>query len=326
MKLEDIGFYTLSDERARTASSKSPLSRCELILTDRCNFNCTYCRGLKPEYKGDMPYYQAEQTVRYWLNHGLRNVRFSGGEPTLYPNLKGLVEMCRAGGCEHIAISTNGSASLDYYAELIEAGVNDFSISLDSGCCSIGEKMAGGIPKSWERACRTIEALSPLTYVTVGMVFTEANYDESLEAVKFVDSLNPHDIRVIPAAQYDKALSVLSGLPKGILNKYPILNYRLNNIESGRHVRGLTGMDTHKCRLVLDDMAVVADKHYPCIIYLREQGKPIGDMVSDFREQRAAWYLHHDSIKDEICRNNCLDVCIDYNNKAITHRTNTVME
>jgi molybdenum cofactor biosynthesis enzyme MoaA len=325
MKLEDIGFYTLSDKRAMTASHKSALSRCELILTDRCNFNCTYCRGLKPSYKGDMILSTAYNTINYWLNNGLKNIRFSGGEPTLYPYLKDLIKICKAGGCEHIAISTNGSASLDYYSELIEYGVNDFSISLDSGCCSIGEKMAGGIPKSWDKACIAIEALSSITYVTVGMVFTEDNYNESINAIKFVDSLQPHDIRIIPAAQYDKALNVLSGLSPELLQKYPILNYRIKNIKSGRHVRGIKSSDTKKCHLVLDDMAVVSNKHYPCIIYLREQGNCIGDITENFRIERAAWHANHNSFSDDICRNNCLDVCIDYNNKKEKYENRKVI-
>jgi hypothetical protein len=37
MRLQDIGFYTLSDERAATASSTSRLSRAELILGETCN-------------------------------------------------------------------------------------------------------------------------------------------------------------------------------------------------------------------------------------------------------------------------------------------------
>lgn len=46
MKLEDIGFYTLSDARALSASEYSPLMRCELIVTSRCNFRkkCRYSR------------------------------------------------------------------------------------------------------------------------------------------------------------------------------------------------------------------------------------------------------------------------------------------
>jgi len=44
MDLKEIGFYTLSDDRAKQASETSPLQRCELILTARCNFRCPYCR------------------------------------------------------------------------------------------------------------------------------------------------------------------------------------------------------------------------------------------------------------------------------------------
>lgn len=46
MALDHIGFYTLSDERARASSVSSPLVRCELILTGRCNFRCPYCRSV----------------------------------------------------------------------------------------------------------------------------------------------------------------------------------------------------------------------------------------------------------------------------------------
>ena len=45
MKLEDIGFYTLSDARVMQTSMCSPLWRCELLVTGKCNFSCLYCRG-----------------------------------------------------------------------------------------------------------------------------------------------------------------------------------------------------------------------------------------------------------------------------------------
>jgi len=54
MKLEKIGFYTLSDYRARNVTIKSPIQRGELILTDRCNLKCPYCRGLKKELQGNL--------------------------------------------------------------------------------------------------------------------------------------------------------------------------------------------------------------------------------------------------------------------------------
>ena len=44
--LKNIGFYTLSDERAANVSDTSQMKRCEMIITEYCNFKCPYCRGL----------------------------------------------------------------------------------------------------------------------------------------------------------------------------------------------------------------------------------------------------------------------------------------
>lgn len=315
-KLEEIGFYTLSDYRASQCSVNSPLWRCELLLTDRCNFHCPYCRGLRRDCAGDMPLNIALDVVDYWVKDGLKNVRFSGGEPTLYPHLIDLVQRCKYNKVEHIAVSTNGSAPLNYYQNLIESGVNDLSISLDSGCCSIGDKMTGGIKGSWDRVVANIRELSQLTYISIGMVFTQENFDTCVEDVMFAYSLGVSDIRVIPSAQYNKALFKLGDLPPEVLNKYPILKYRVNHIRTGVPVRGLQPSDTHKCPLVLDDMAIAGKWHFPCIIYLREGGEPIGKISPWMREQRKDWFENHDTHTDRICSGNCLDVCRDYNNKV----------
>ncbi|GAI47555.1 unnamed protein product, partial [marine sediment metagenome] len=112
-KLEEIGFYTLSDKRAKESSATSPMWRCEMILTEKCNFHCLYCRGLRKDCRGDMPLLRAKYILSQWLAEDLQNIRFSGGEPTLYPYLNDLVKMCD--NVKRIAISTNGSADFDVY-------------------------------------------------------------------------------------------------------------------------------------------------------------------------------------------------------------------
>jgi molybdenum cofactor biosynthesis enzyme MoaA len=226
-----------------------------------------------------------------------------------------MVDYSKKHNVEHIAISTNGSAELDYYKELIKSGVNDFSISLDGGCCEIGDLMSGGVKGSWNNVVDNIRELSKITYVTVGMVFTESNINECIESVLFADSLGVSDIRVIPSAQFNQALIKLENLSENVLNKYPILRYRINNIKQGRHVRGISETDYHKCPLCLDDMAVASGYHFPCVIYMREQGEPIGRLTSNVRLDRKIWFENHDTFKDKICKENCLDVCKDYNHK-----------
>ena len=316
MKLEKIGFYSLSDDRAKNSSEKTKLQRCELILTDLCNFKCPYCMGIRKDCQGTIPLERALEILNLWIKDGLVNVRFSGGEPTIYPHLKTLVEHCKKNNVEHIAISTNGSADLELYKELFNAGVNDFSISLDSGCCTVGKKLTGGVEGAWEKVVSNIREISKFCYVTVGMVFTEDNIKTAIDDILFADSLGVSDIRIISSAQYNQAIENLQSLPKDVLNRHPILKYRVNNYLKNVPIRGMTEKSCNKCKLVLDDMAIAGDYHFPCIIYMRQHGSPIGKVSENMRQERLEWYKNHDTFKDPICQKCCLDVCVAFNDKA----------
>jgi molybdenum cofactor biosynthesis enzyme MoaA len=313
-ELENIGFYTLSDYRAANISDKSPMWRCEMILTNACNFKCPYCRGLREDIRKTMPISRAKMVLENWISQGLKNVRFSGGEPTLYKHLNELVKICKAGNVEHIAISTNGSNTFEVYEQLIKDGVNDFSISLDACCASYGEMMAG-IPGMWDIVVENIKKISKLTYVTVGVVLTEETIDTVKDIVKFAHDLGVTDIRLISAAQYNRVLEMIKDIPEEILDSHPILKYRVQNAKMGSNVRGIQDSDTTHCHLVKDDSVVAGEYHFPCVIYMREGGNAIGKVSEHMREERVKWFETHNSHLDPICRKNCLDVCIDANNK-----------
>jgi len=307
MKLEDIGFYTLTDERCKNASITSPLWRCELLVTNACNFKCPYCRSVGP--KGHMSWADAKSVLDLWIADGLKNVRLSGGEPTVWPHIIRAIEHLKYGGVERIAISSNGSAPQIMYERMVAAGANDFSISFDACCAEDCKKMSGG-RDAWKTLTDNIKFLSSHSYVTAGVVLTEDNQSHVIKIVNKAKELGVQDIRVIPAAQHAKALE---SLPKEL--DMPILEYRRNIASCGGTVRGLSPKDSASCHLVLDDMAVIGDEHYPCIIYAREGGEPIGKVGPHMREERKAWSKSHNCKRDKICAGNCLDVCRDYNNK-----------
>ncbi len=317
MKLESIGFYTLSDERALRVSAVSPMQRCEMILTDKCNFKCPYCRGLKN--KGDLPIEEAMATLKLWCDDGLKNVRFSGGEPLTYRHLDALVKYAKFRGVEHIAISSNGSFPFERYFELITEGVNDFSISLDACCSAFGDKMAG-VSGKWERVTYNIVELAKLVYTTVGVVLTEETVATTRRVVEFAHGLGVTDIRIIPCAQEgngnEELVRQVKQIPQEILDDHPILAYRVANIKAGVAIRGINEYDTHKCYLALDDSVVSGGYHYPCVIHMREQGEPIGKVGPNMRGQRVAWTTQHDTHTDPICKANCLDVCCAHNNRC----------
>jgi MoaA/NifB/PqqE/SkfB family radical SAM enzyme len=262
---------------------------------------------------------EVKQVVDFWAANRIQNVRLSGGEPTVHPDLVQIVKYIKStcGEIKHIAISTNGYADLSLYEELVACGVNDYSISLDACCSSVGDMMSGGVRGAWVKVVENIRALSKLTYVTVGMVFSQENVEDMRESILFAHDLGVSDIRIISAAQWnDFSIFESLELPKQVLDAHPILAYRIGNFAKGRNVRGISSTDSRRCGLLLDDMIVKGEFHYPCVIKMREGCAPIGKITdADVRGDRKRYFEKCDCFKDEVCQKNCLDVCVDYNNK-----------
>jgi len=146
------------------------------------------------------------------------------------------------------------------------------------------------------------------------VVVTSENSQKVSKIIRFAQDLGVADIRLIPAAQDGQYMEVGDWKCNS-----PILKYRTERARAGLPVRGIPENGTCKCRLVLDDLATDGTSHYPCIIYLRERGKPIGVMedMTKVRSDRAKWSMQTDTSKDPICSKNCLDVCVAYNDACL---------
>jgi GTP 3',8-cyclase len=107
-------------------------------LTDRCNLRCSYCmppEGLewlpKPELLTDD---EVVRLVRIGVaDLGIREVRFTGGEPLLRRGLPGLVARTAAlSPRPEISITTNGIGLVRLAPALAQAGLDRINVSLDT--------------------------------------------------------------------------------------------------------------------------------------------------------------------------------------------------
>jgi len=155
-----------------------------------------------------------------------------------------------------------------------------------------------------------------MTYVTASIVFTEENVEQADKIVSFAHELGVADIRFVTASHSEQLILKLQGISSDILDKNPILKYRIKNLKAGRPIRGLQPSDAHKCYLVLDDSVASGKWHYPCGVYFREGGKPIGEVNPSMRHQRAEWFKSTDTHADTICAQFCSDFYIEYNNRC----------
>jgi cyclic pyranopterin phosphate synthase len=107
-------------------------------LTDRCNLRCSYCmpaEGLpwlpRPEMLSAA---EVNRLVRIAVERlGVREVRFTGGEPLLRPELVPIVAAAAAlTPRPRLSVTTNGIGLERRAAALVEAGLDRINISLDT--------------------------------------------------------------------------------------------------------------------------------------------------------------------------------------------------
>jgi GTP 3',8-cyclase len=108
-----------------------------MSVLDRCNFRCTYCmpaEGLPWLSRREiLTEEEVERAVRILVGLGVREVKLTGGEPTVRPELVDIVRRIRAidAGLD-VSLTTNGYL-LDRLAEpLREAGLDRVTVSCDS--------------------------------------------------------------------------------------------------------------------------------------------------------------------------------------------------
>ena len=312
MKLEDIGFLEVVEERAKRISS-GKISYCEWIITSNCNFNCPYCNRLEPRQTADPTIEQVKEYISILSSMDCKYVHLTGGEPTTRKDLIEIVRLIKDANMR-VGLSTNGSRKLDYYKELVSAGVELFSISLDVYRRDLNSKFTLVPATVFDTVVLNIRELSKLTYTNVGVVFNDDNVNQYKEIIEFISGLGTNDIRIMTATMYNKIVAF--DLDNDLLNKHPILKFRVENFNTGKNMRGSWLCQTSKCHLVRDDITIFGLDFYPCAVYVRENGLPIGKFDKDNIEAREKWFENHNSHSDSICTKYCMDFKCRFNDKV----------
>lgn len=107
-----------------------------LSITDRCNFRCVYCMDPDVRFadpRSLMTVDDMARVVRACVNLGVRQVRLTGGEPTVHPKLTQIIEAITAIGVDDLAMTTNGSlCTPELMREWKRAGLTRLTFSLDA--------------------------------------------------------------------------------------------------------------------------------------------------------------------------------------------------
>jgi GTP 3',8-cyclase len=123
-----------------TDSLNRPLRDLRISVTDRCNFRCVYCMP-KEVFGANYQFLPRAQILtfeeiarlgRIFVEHGVRKIRLTGGEPLVRRDLHLLVAMIADIPDLDLTLTTNGSLLARQASLLKDAGLKRVTVSLDS--------------------------------------------------------------------------------------------------------------------------------------------------------------------------------------------------
>ncbi len=315
------------------------LHRLTLFTTFRCNLRCQYCHTIRHAPKGAQSDYTLarfrrllDQIAPSQIDH----IHFTGGEATLVHDLPNMITMARERGTL-CSITTNGMAHPDVFRRLIDAGIQEIRISCDSHLPEQFNHLVNQ-KDAYQHVLHTIQELVRLRdkdekplHIIINMCVGRHNQQQLVEFVKRSASLNPDDIKLIPISTESVELSrfeagqrildeleeFLAGFPP---QRFPLLRRKLTTVFN-EFTWGLTDptskrLMTH-CFVPLTERTVAGNSYYPCPVYIREGGEPLGSLEEDdfhTQQQKSLNFARGEScVSDPLCQQNCINCLRKFN-------------
>ena len=165
----------------------------------RCNIRCQFCYYGNCLSQPNPPNEWVKAQLIYARRHGIKDVDFSGGEPTLRGDLSELVSYARESGFRKICVITNGLImSNESYAQgLIKSGLNDVLFSIHGHCPEIHDYLTQ-IPGSFQRLLKATQNVKKegINFRT-NTVVTKANYKNLPQLAELLLILKPKAVNFI---------------------------------------------------------------------------------------------------------------------------------
>jgi radical SAM protein with 4Fe4S-binding SPASM domain len=211
--------------------------RMDLAITYRCNNDCSHCYNARPRDYPELTTAQWHQILDKLWSIGIPHVVFTGGEPTLRPDLPELIEHAEQNG-QITGINTNGRRLSDrtYLDSLVEAGLDHVQITLESHDPEIHDFMVH-THGAWKQTAAGIRnALETPLYVMTNTTMLTSNRGSLDHTLEFLAEIGVPTVGLNALIYSGRGLAVNSGLPES----------ELHDLLS--HAREITG--AHQQRLI----------------------------------------------------------------------------
>jgi MoaA/NifB/PqqE/SkfB family radical SAM enzyme len=189
--LDDLRRFKQTFDR-RLEASQGP-RKVIMNVTYKCNNRCTFCAtGTRTQFDGDLGR-QRELLVKY-RRLGVTLLDFDGGEPTLNPNLLGLVRFARRIGYEKVNVTTNArmASYADYAGKLVTSGVTSVLVSIhgpDAQTHAQNVGVAEAFDQTTAGVANLVRLAPPDVELGANITITKSNYKKLAAVADLVLSL-----------------------------------------------------------------------------------------------------------------------------------------
>ncbi|TFG76473.1 MAG: radical SAM protein [Chrysiogenales bacterium] len=189
-----VTFFGIDKIEAFQTPVSAPY-RMDMVLTYRCNINCSHCYNQRRE-SAELTTSEWKKIIKILWDQGIPHIDFTGGEPTLREDLVELITYAEDLGLI-TGLLTNGVRLADaaYIRQLKQAGLDYMQITLESHLEEVHNQMVGS--DSFRHTVQGIRnAVEQDIYVLTNSTITNANSDLIAEIVPFLKNLGVRSFAV----------------------------------------------------------------------------------------------------------------------------------
>jgi radical SAM protein with 4Fe4S-binding SPASM domain len=186
----------------------------DLALTYRCSNNCAHCYNARPRSGPELATSEWFEILDKLWDLRIPHVVFTGGEPTLRPDLPELIRRAEGNG-QISGINTNGRrlAQPGYVESLVEAGLDHVQVTLESHDPAIHNAMVGA--GAWEETVEGIRhALASPLFVMTNTTLLTHNSPGIASTLKFLADLGVPTVGLNALIYSGRGAKVGTGLPE----------------------------------------------------------------------------------------------------------------
>ncbi|MFB6282700.1 MAG: GTP 3',8-cyclase MoaA [Halobacteria archaeon] len=194
----------MSDRELMVDNAGREITDVRISLTDRCNFDCFYChneglgdtRGPTEPQDNEMSTAEVEEIASVAHDLGIRNYKFTGGEPMLRQDLEDIVGYVAGLEGTEVSMTTNGVFLDGRAEELKHRGLERVNVSMDSPDPEkFRDVTKGGINRVYDGIDAAVEA--DLTPVKLNMVMAAPMREHLDEMLNYVTSRDGVSLQII---------------------------------------------------------------------------------------------------------------------------------